>query len=59
MRGGEVDAHGDHRVAMAFSVLALAASEPIVVRGVEMVDTSFPGFADAVRPLGLAIEPID
>ncbi|WP_446831872.1 3-phosphoshikimate 1-carboxyvinyltransferase [Candidatus Foliamicus sp.] len=59
VRGGEVDAHGDHRVAMAFSVLALAASEPIVVRGVEMVDTSFPGFADAVRPLGLAIEPID
>ena len=59
VRGGEVDAHGDHRVAMAFSTLALAASAPITVRGVELVDTSFPGFAEVVRPVGLAIEPID
>ena len=59
IRGGEVEAHGDHRVAMAFSMLALAAEGPVTVRGVELVDTSFPGFAKTVRGLGLVIEPVD
>ena len=59
IRGGEVEAHGDHRVAMAFSMLALAADGPVTVRGVELVDTSFPGFAKTVRGLGLVIEPVD
>ena len=59
VRGGEVDAHGDHRIAMAFSILALAARGPVVVRGVELVDTSFPGFAEVARSVGLAVEPID
>ena len=55
--GGEVDSHGDHRVAMAFTILALVSAGPIVVRGVEAVDTSFPGFADTVTQLGLSLEP--
>ncbi len=59
VRGGEVDAQGDHRVAMAFSILALAATAPIIVHGVELVDSSFPGFAEAARQVGLTIEPID
>lgn len=59
VRGGEVDSHGDHRVAMAFSILALAAEGPVVVRGVESVDTSFPGFADTARRLGVNIEPLE
>ena len=56
--GGEVDSYGDHRVAMAFSILALVSDGPIVVRGVESVDTSFPGFADTVAQLGLNLEPV-
>ena len=59
IRGGVVETRGDHRVAMALSVLALAASDSIVVRDVEMVDTSFPGFAAVMEQLGLAIEFID
>jgi len=57
VRGGEVDAHGDHRAAMAFSILAFAATSAVTVRGAELVDTSFPGFAEAARQLGLAVEP--
>ena len=57
--GGEVDSHGDHRVAMAFSILALVSGGPIVVHGVESVDTSFPGFAETVKQLGLKIEPVE
>lgn len=59
VRGGEVDAHGDHRIAMAFSILALAAEGPVTVKGVELVDTSFPGFAEAAQSVGLIFEFID
>ncbi len=57
--GGKVDAHGDHRAAMAFSVLALAAKGPVTIRGVEGVGTSFPGFAEVLSRLGLVVEPTD
>lgn len=58
VRGGEVDAQGDHRIAMAFSILALAAKGPVTVKGVELVDTSFPGFTKVARSLGLSFESI-
>ena len=46
LRGAEVDAHGDHRVAMALAVAAMAAEGESVVHGWESVATSYPGFAD-------------
>lgn len=57
--GGEIDCKGDHRVAMAFAVLALVARGPIVVRDVECVDTSFPKFAEAASQLGLNLESFE
>ena len=59
VRGGEIDCRGDHRVAMAFAILALVAQDPIVVRDVDCVDTSFPGFADTALNLGLNLESIE
>jgi 3-phosphoshikimate 1-carboxyvinyltransferase len=44
LRGGLIDSAGDHRVAMAMSVAALAASAPVTVSGWEAVATSYPGF---------------
>ena len=41
---GEVDAMGDHRIAMAFGVLGALAGNDIRVRGAHIVDVSFPGF---------------
>lgn len=41
---GEVDALGDHRIAMAFGVLGALAGNDIRVRGAHVVDVSFPGF---------------
>ncbi len=47
--GGRADAAGDHRVAMALAVAALAAEGDSVVEGWESVATSYPGFdADLV-----------
>ncbi len=56
LRGGTVDSHGDHRVAMAFAMAALRAEGPIEILDCANVDTSFPGFARLARQAGLAIE---
>ena len=53
--GGEIDSHGDHRVAMAFSIASVRAAGPIVVRDVANVATSFPGFVELARSAGLDI----
>ena len=58
-RGGEVETHGDHRLAMAFSTLGLAAEEPVTVDGAEMIATSFPGFGAAMRSLGARIDELE
>jgi 3-phosphoshikimate 1-carboxyvinyltransferase len=55
--GGIIESHGDHRIAMAFAVAALAATRAIEIRDVANVATSFPGFVDTARSVGLQIEP--
>jgi 3-phosphoshikimate 1-carboxyvinyltransferase len=44
LTGGEVDAHGDHRLAMAFAVAALGAAGPTRIAGAEVVAVSYPSF---------------
>ena len=51
LRGAEVYTHGDHRLAMALSVAALAAKGKSVVHGVECASVSFPGFFEELRRL--------
>ena len=41
-RAAELDSHGDHRIAMAFSVAALAADGPCVIAGADAASVSFP-----------------
>jgi 3-phosphoshikimate 1-carboxyvinyltransferase len=55
-RGGSVDSHGDHRIAMAFAVASLCCDGEIVVEDVENVGTSFPGFVQVARAAGLQIQ---
>jgi 3-phosphoshikimate 1-carboxyvinyltransferase len=54
--GGLVATHLDHRIAMAFLVLGLAAHEPVAVDDGSPIDTSFPGFASLMNGLGAKIE---
>jgi 3-phosphoshikimate 1-carboxyvinyltransferase len=56
MRGGRIDSHGDHRIAMAFAIASLIAREPIEIADVANVATSFPGFPRLARAVGLALE---
>jgi 3-phosphoshikimate 1-carboxyvinyltransferase len=56
LRGGEVDSHGDHRIAMSFAIASLIADGPIIIRDVANVATSFPGFPALVAGIGLNVE---
>jgi len=44
LRGAEIDPRGDHRIAMAFAIAALAAEGPSVIRDAGCAAVSFPGF---------------
>ena len=48
----QVDAEGDHRIAMAAAVAGLVAAGPTRVDDADNVATSYPGFAAAVGALG-------
>lgn len=52
LRGGTVDAAGDHRLVMAFAVAGLLAAGPVTVRGAETAAVSFPGFFETLAVLG-------
>jgi 3-phosphoshikimate 1-carboxyvinyltransferase len=56
LRGGVADGRGDHRLAMAFAVAALAADAPSEIEGMEAADVSFPGFVETLRALGATVE---
>ena len=51
LTGARADAQGDHRVAMAMAVAAMAADGESVVGGWESVATSYPGFEAHVAAL--------
>ena len=53
--GGEVWSHGDHRIAMAFSVAALRATAPIRIHDCANVATSFPNFLALAAQVGMRV----
>jgi 3-phosphoshikimate 1-carboxyvinyltransferase len=44
LRGAKIDPHGDHRIAMAFTVVALLAEGETEITDAECVAVSFPEF---------------
>lgn len=53
--GGVVNAQGDHRIAMAFSVAALRATAPIQIHDCANVATSFPNFLALSAQVGMRV----
>jgi 3-phosphoshikimate 1-carboxyvinyltransferase len=51
LAGTAIETFGDHRIAMAFSVLGLAASGETLISQPECVEVSFPSFFDALEGL--------
>jgi len=53
LRGGAVDAHGDHRIAMLGAIAGLASHDGVEVRGMEAAAVSYPSFERDLAALGL------
>jgi 3-phosphoshikimate 1-carboxyvinyltransferase len=51
LRGGRIDAHGDHRLALLGAVAGLASDEGVEVVGMESAAVSYPGFGEDVARL--------
>lgn len=57
--GGTVETHLDHRIAMAFLVMGMAADEAVIIDDSNMVATSFPSFIGDFTRLGAAFEMLE
>jgi 3-phosphoshikimate 1-carboxyvinyltransferase len=51
LRGGTIDARGDHRIAMLGAVAGLASRDGVVVVGMDAAAESYPGFVDDLARL--------
>jgi 3-phosphoshikimate 1-carboxyvinyltransferase len=51
LHGGRVQAHDDHRLAMAFAVAALTATGPVIIEGAQAAAVSYPSFFDDIERL--------
>lgn len=57
--GGHVNSHGDHRIAMAFAIAATVAEWPVTISDTDNVNTSFPGFVDCLKSMGVGIDLVE
>ena len=57
--GGELDARGDHRIAMLGAVAGLVSREGVAVRAAESAAVSFPGFFDLLESVALRRLPVE
>lgn len=48
LHGAEIDAHGDHRIAMAFAVAALRAEGETMIHGADAARISYPEFFEVL-----------
>ncbi len=55
IEGGRIDSYGDHRIAMAFSVLGTASIKGIEVINAGNVSVSYPEFFRDIRSLGARV----
>ena len=55
IRGGSVESHGDHRIAMSFAVAALRAKGEIHINDCANVATSFPDFVGLAQRVGMQV----
>ena len=53
-RGAAIDSMGDHRIAMAFSILGIVAGDT-VIEGAECVSKTYPAYWDVLKSLGAKV----
>lgn len=57
--GVEIDAHYDHRVIMALTIVGLRAKQPLKIRDAHHVAKSYPNYFDHLKALGAKVEWIE
>lgn len=55
LSGGTVQSEGDHRIAMALAIAGLKTTSPLVIKDIDNIATSFPGFIEFANQCGLTI----
>ena len=55
LHGGDVDSHGDHRIAMSLAIAAQRASGEVRIADCDNVATSFPGFVELASGCGFGL----
>lgn len=55
IKSGQVNSKTDHRIAMSFTVAGNVAEGPILIRDCQNVATSFPGFVESCRSIGMDV----
>jgi 3-phosphoshikimate 1-carboxyvinyltransferase len=56
LRGGYVQSHGDHRLAMMLAIAGAVAQGETVIERADVAAVSFPGFASVFASLGGVID---
>ncbi|RPI00133.1 MAG: 3-phosphoshikimate 1-carboxyvinyltransferase [Calditrichaeota bacterium] len=49
LKGAEIESHHDHRIAMAFSIAAQIASGETLIKNIDCINISFPGFIETLQ----------
>ena len=57
--GGLVATHMDHRIAMSFLTMGLAAKNPVSIDDSSVIATSFPDFEKLMRDLGADLQAVN
>jgi len=56
IKGGEIDPHGDHRIAMACAIASLNGSGSVVIEDAECINKSYKNFFNNLAQLGVKVE---
>ena len=56
LKGGTVDAWGDHRIAMAVAIASCACDESVIITGAQSTNKSYPSFWEELAGLGKIVE---
>ena len=51
IHGGQVESHGDHRIAMALAIAGLFANSPVKIKNSNCIGISFPGFEESLKKI--------
>ncbi len=54
-RGGTIQTHNDHRLALALAAAGLATRSAVIIPGAEIIEESFPGYVQALQHLGAQV----